>query len=251
MKPNSQANTPANNGGQILEIQLAAIVVITAALASIMTIDDPAFAADCRSSPAPGIDWQDCRKRNLILAGSNLRSARLARADFTSSDLRRTTLGSADFTKSYLVRAMFDQSTAPKANFENSLGYRTSFVGADLEGANFEGAEMQRADFSGASLINVRFEKSELGRVNFAGADITGANFAHANLARTDFRQAIFNGPLVFKGAHLFLTQFEGVDLSDAIGLAQWQIDMSCGNEGTKLPHDLLPGPDWPCEADN
>ena len=34
----------------------------------------------------------------------------------------------------------------------------------------------------------------------------------------------------------LFLTRIEGLDLSAATGLAQWQIDMSCGDGNTKLP---------------
>ena len=107
---------------------------------------------------------------------------------------------------------------------------------------------MQRADFSNAILINTNFSKAELGRVNFSGAKITGIVFTHANLARTDLRNTDFTGAIDFTNARLFLTRIEGVDLSNATGLAQWQIDMSCGDMTTKLPQKLLPSSSWPCE---
>lgn len=229
---------------------LTAPVMAAIALAGMIAAQEPAFAANCQASPSPGVDWQDCQKRSLVLKGLDLTGARFEKADLGSTDFRDTTLKSADFTKSYLVRAAFDHATAPGADFEKVLGYRTSFVGADLGGANFTGAEMQRADFSSANLVNVSFAKSELGRADFAGANITGTDFTHANLARTDFRKAVFDGPISFTGAHLFLTRFEGVNLSDAVGLAQWQIDMSCGDGNTRLPGNLSPGADWPCELD-
>jgi len=241
------------HGGKITVSRFGLTMTVVAALALAGTIatEKPAFATNCQDFPSPGVDWQDCQKRSIILKGLDLTGAKFERADLSSTDFRETTLKSADFIKSYLVRAAFDRSTAPGANFEKALGYRTSFVGADLDGANFTSAEMQRADFSGANLANVSFAKSELGRADFTGANLTGTDFTHANLARTDFRKALFDGSITFTGAHLFLTRFEGVNLSEAIGLAQWQIDMSCGDEKTKLPKNLSPGAGWPCEFDD
>lgn len=217
--------------------------------ALLMLAPTPVFA-DCNSRPSDGVDWSGCRKRNLMLDGSSLKGANLGDADFTSTDLRGTQLEGADFSKATLVRSMVDNSKATGANFEKAVGFRTSFVKAELAGAKFAKSEMQRADFSGANLTGADFEKSELGRAIFTGAWIDGAVFRFANLARADLRSARFSGPLELRGAFLFRTMIEGVDLSNAVGLAQWQIDMACGNDSTKLPSDLTAPSGWPCAAE-
>lgn len=208
----------------------------------------PASAADCNADPKAGIDWSGCRKRNLIIGGTDLVGANLSETDFTSTDLRKSGLDGADLSKANLLRSMLDASKAAGANFEKAIGFRTSFVGTDLTSARFAKSEMQRADFTGAALANVDFEKSELGRAIFTGADINGTNFAYANVARADFRNARFDTPINFTGAYFFLTRIEGVDLSQAIGLQQWQIDMSCGDPSTKLPEGIKLPEGWPCE---
>jgi uncharacterized protein YjbI with pentapeptide repeats len=209
---------------------------------------DAASAGDCGASAGVGVDWQECRKRNLMLDGTDLTGSKLASTDFTSTDLRSTVLVGSDLSKSALARAMLDKSQAQGANFEKALGYRTSFVEADLAGANFVKSEMQRADFTGANLTDASFEKSELGRVNFSNADINGTNFRFANLARADFRSAKFETSIDFTGAFLYQTRFESVDLSNALGLSQWQVDMTCGDAATKLPANVTTPTDWPCE---
>jgi len=206
--------------------------------------------AKCHSSAAPGVDWQGCRKRNLILKGSDLSGAKLAGTDFTATDLRDTKLTTADLTKATMVRASLNGAEAEGANFSKLLGYRTSFVGANLKNASFVRAELTRANFTDVDLTNVNFEKADLGKVIFKGASLTGANFRFVNLSRTDFRASNFTGPIDFTGAYLFLTRFEGVDLGEAKGLEQWQFDLSCGDDKTTLPAGLeapagLPCPDY------
>jgi uncharacterized protein YjbI with pentapeptide repeats len=225
----------------VLRVFPAIAAVVPFALAS------PAAAVNCGASPQAGVNWQDCRKRNLMLDGVDLSRANLVEADFSSTDLRDTKLAASDFSKAALARAMLDNSDAAGANFEKALGYRTSFVNANLENANFNKAEMQRADFTDAVLTSADFEKSELGRVNFSGADINGTNFDYANLARADFRAAKFDTPIAFAGAYLYQTRIEGVDLSQATGLMQWQIDLACGDAATKLPQGLEAPAGWPC----
>jgi len=210
----------------------------------------PAAAADCSADPASSIDWAGCRKRNLMLNRSDLTGANLSDVDFTSTDLRDSNLDGADLSKANLLRSMIDNSKAAGANFEKAIGFRTSFVKTDLTSARFAKSEMQRADFTGASLTNVDFEKSELGRAIFSNADINGTNFRFANIARADFRNARFDTPIEFTGAFFYLTRIEGVDLSQATGLAQWQVDMSCGDGATKLPEGLTGSQDWPCEEE-
>ncbi len=142
---------------------------------------------------------------------------------------------------------MVDNSNATKANFEKAVGFRTSFANSDLSDAIFTKSEMQRADFTSANLTNVDFEKSELGRAVFADAKIDGVVFRFANLARADFRGSRFSGPLDFQGAYFYRTRIDGVDLSQAVGIAQWQIDLSCGDGKTKLPGGLAAPSGWPC----
>ncbi len=225
-------------------------VLTAATLWSLSAIAGPttAIALDCSADPAPRVDWTQCRKRNLILTGSDLTGAKLNETDFTSTDLRGTVLEGADLSKSTLLRSSLSGVKAAGANFEKAVGFRTTFAGTDLSGADFAKSEMQRADFSKAILTDVDFEKSELGRAVFAGADINGTNFRFANLARADLRGAVFTTPLDFTSAYFYRTVIEGVDLSQAVGLAQWQIDMSCGNADTALPPDMKASQDWPCQ---
>lgn len=214
----------------------------------LMLLAAPALAeGDCDASPADGVNWSECRKRNLLLNGSELSGANLAGADFSSSDLRKSQLKSAVFEKAALARAMLDGSNAAGANFEKALGYRTSFVEADLAGARFAKSEMQRADFKDAILTGADFEKSELGRVMFTGAEINGTKFSFSNLARADFRGAVFDTPIDFTSAYFYRTRLEGMDLSKATGIVQWQIDLACGDPQTKLPAGIVAPTTWPC----
>ncbi len=203
--------------------------------------------ADCHSSAAPGVDWQGCRKRNLILKGADLSGAKLAGTDFTATDLRDTKLTAADLTKATMMRSYLDGAEAEGANFDTLHGYRTSFAGARLKDATFVKAEMTRANFTDADLTNVNFEKADLGRAKFNGAELTGTNFPFVNLSRADFRGSRFTGSIDFTGAYFFLTRIEGVDLGQAGGLVQMQIDMACGDEATQLPAGLVAPPHWPC----
>ena len=210
-------------------------------------LGNAAHNADCHSSAAPGVDWQGCRKRNLVLKGYDFSGANFAGTDFTATDLRDTTLTAADLTKAMMVRSYLDGSQAEGAKFDTVMGYRTSFVGVNLKNATFVKAEMTRADFTDADLTNVTFEKADLGRAKFKGASLTGTNFPFANLSRADFHGSSFTGSIDFTGAYMFLTRIEGVDLGEAKGLEQRQIDLSCGNDRTQLPAGLTPSANWPC----
>ena len=53
-----------------------------------------------------------------------------------------------------------------------------------------------------------------------------------------------------FSGAYMLRTRFEGADLSQAKGLIQQQIEISCGDDKTKLPNDLQRPAAWPCAED-
>ena len=206
----------------------------------------PAFA-ECSDSPDKKVDWQGCRKRNLMLTDTNLEAANLKETNFTSTDMRNSHFDKADFFKAVLIRVAFDDSSAKNANFEKAIGYRVSFRRTDLTEANFKKSEMQRVDFSGSRLTNVNFSKSEVGRTLYIEAILGNNDFSFANVSRADFRKAIINGPIEFGGAFFFQTRFEGVDLTKTTGLQQWQINMACGDTKTKLPPGLNAPASWPC----
>lgn len=210
----------------------------------------PALAADCGSTASPGLDWSECKKRNIMLQGSNLESANLVGTDFDATDLSGTNLKSANLEKASLVRAWLTGAHAENANFAKIEAYRSSFANVSATGASFTGAELQRGNFSGARLTNADFEKAELGRANFQKAELTGTSFSLANLSRADLRNATFEGPIAFDRAFMYLTRIEGLDLSAATGLEQAQVDLACGDQSTKLPPGLKAPTDWPCATD-
>ncbi len=170
-------------------VKLAALMVVG------MAFSLPGAAmADCSDSAGPNVNWSECRKRNLMLDGTDLSGAVLSGADLSSTDLRKSVLDGVSLEKAQLDRAMMDGSKAQKANFEKAQGVRSSFVGTNLAGANFTKSEMQRADFTDANLSGVNFEKSELARAMFTGADLSGVSFSYANIARADLRGAKISG---------------------------------------------------------
>ncbi|MVA98127.1 pentapeptide repeat-containing protein [Nitratireductor sp. CAU 1489] len=206
-----------------------------------------AQAADCRSAPAPGIDWRDCNKSNLILKDADLEGAALVDTDFSETDLRGARLVSANLEKATLLRASLAGASAEKANFGKVEAYRSDLSGLSAENASFASAELQRSRFNNARLAGADFQKAELGRAEFSGSALANNSFALANLSRADFRGATMEGPVDFAGAFLFLTRFEGVDLGAATGLRQEQIDIACGDAATLLPDGLMTPRDWPC----
>lgn len=210
----------------------------------------PSLAANCKAYAGPGVDWQECDKNGLMLGGSDFSGANLFGTDFSATDLRGSNLEGANLEKAVLLRSSLAGAKAKKANFARIEAYRTNFSGIAADGASFASAELQRADFSGAQLTGANFEKAELGRANFADAVITGSGFALANLSRADLSGAGFEGSIDFTGAFMFLTRIEGLDLSTATGLEQWQVDLACGNGDTRLPAGLATPANWPCTFD-
>lgn len=204
--------------------------------------------AGCTDDPVKGVNWEGCRKRNLMLSGTNMTEANLRKANLTSTDMRGSQFDGADFRKAELIRVAFDNSSAKGAVFEKAVGHRVSFKSTDLTKAIFRKSEMQRVDFSGSRLTGADFSKAEAGRTRFDEAIMGDNDFSFANVARADFRTAILNGNINFESAYFYRTRIEGVDLDKFDGLVQWQIDMACGNDDTKLPSGLKKPGSWPCD---
>lgn len=203
--------------------------------------------ADCRAAAAPGINWEDCDRKLLVLRGSDLSGANLVETNLTSTDLRESNLIEANLEKATLFRASLAGSKATGARFDRIEAYRADFSNLDATGASFGSAEMQRAKLNNSMLANTDFTKADLGRAQLDGADISGSRFSLANLARADFRGTTSNAALDFDRAFMFLARLEGVDLSTATGITQAQVDIACGDDATVLPAGLTKPAGWPC----
>jgi uncharacterized protein YjbI with pentapeptide repeats len=97
-------------------------------------------------------------------------------------------------------------------------------------------------------LVGANLEKAELGRAVLVNADLGNVNLRNAYLARADLRGARLAGADL-SGAEFYLADLRGADLSQATGLAQSQLNETCGNETTKLPPDIDPPAAWPCAS--
>ena len=226
-------------------VSVAAMLLLT-----IFGFGSSALAAHCRGWPEPGVNWSECNKSRLMLAGADLEGANLFGANFTMTDLRDANLRLANLEKTKLVRASLAGASARKTTFARAEAYRASFFRFSARDVSFEGAELQRSDFGQADLVRVNFEKSELGRAKFGGAKLEDVRFSRANLSRADFSGASFAGVSAFDRSVFFLTRIEGADLSAATGLRQSQIDTACGDASTKLPPGLSVPASWPCMFD-
>ena len=203
--------------------------------------------AGCDDSAGPGVVWEKCRKRNIIMDGTDFSEANLSNSDFTSSDLRGSTFDNANLEKVTLLRASLSGSSAKNANFEGALAPRVDFSDSDLENANFEKSEVYRSDFSNSNLTNGNFSKAEMARVDFAVDNLSGSSFQFTNLARADLSEADLGTGIDLEGSYLYLTDITGLDLTNSTGLQQWQIDLSCGDGDTKLPEGVSVPTKWPC----
>lgn len=237
--------------GQRLEVATGLGMLTLSAAFLLVSSGNALRAADCGSVAAPGLDWSKCSKTNIMLPNSDLHDANLAGAHFDSTDLSNTNLTSANLEKATLVRAWLKNVHADGANFKRIEAYRSDFSNASANGASFANAELQRAEFGGAQLNNADFQKAELGRADFDKAILSGVNFSFANLSRATLAGAVMQGPVSFSGAFMYLTRIEGLDLSNATGLQQAQINLACGDNTTKLPSWLSAPSVWPCPPDD
>lgn len=210
----------------------------------------PAAEAGCSDSPSAGIDWSGCRKRNLILSGYDFSDGNLNKADLFASDMRETKMVGTDLTRAIMTRVNISESILTRANLSKVDGGRMVLHDVELTDSSFEKAELFRADFSRSNLTNANLNKTELGRANFSESNLTGAQITFTNLARANFKDAILVGTDLGR-SWTYLTQFEGVDLSQVSNLSQQQLNLSCGNSDTKLPAGLTAPAKWPCGSDD
>jgi len=120
--------------------------------------------------------------------------------------------------------------------------FQADFGGLELNAPNFAGARLRQADFSLSTMSGARLAGADLRDVEgygavLTGADLSGADLSNASLVGTYLRGANLRGAIL-KGANL-----AGADLTGAKGLAQSQLNLSCGDEATRLPAGLTVPP--------
>ena len=232
---------------------LTVLVAGLGGAAAYLAIQSPPYSteawAGCDEQARPGVQWEDCRKRNLIMQGTDFSGANMARSDLSSSDLRQIKLNKADLQKANLTRASLMGAEAKNVNFTGVSGNRIDFSEGNYSNSVFLKAEISRANFKNSDLSNADLSKAELSRVTFVAANLSGVNFNFSSLARADLRNSTFEEPFSLKGAFLYRARIEGLDLSNVKGLAEWQVEMACGDENTKLPAGISRPQNWPCSA--
>jgi uncharacterized protein YjbI with pentapeptide repeats len=117
-------------------------------------------------------------------------------------------------------------------------GYRANFCEADLGRAVLNEAMLAGANFAKAKLQNARLEQANLTRANFSEAQLQGANLDNAMLHLAILHKAILHDASL-QHAMLFQANLQGADLRNVKGLTQYQINMACMDQHTKLPPDL------------
>ncbi len=123
-------------------------------------------------------------------------------------------------------------------NPKKSDDSRANFCVADLSGADFDMAMLAGANFRKSKL-----QRAKLTRANLTGADFTEAQLQRANLANAMLHSAVFENVRLesasLQDAMLYLANLKGVDLRKVKGLTQYQINMACLDQYTKLPQGL------------
>lgn len=208
--------------------------------------------ADCSDTAGANVDWQNCRKRNLIIDNFDFSGANFTRTDLSASDLRNSNFSNAIFVKTNLVRASLSGSQAKDANFESVVASRTDFSNGDYQNANFSKAEISRSNFANSNLQNANLSKADFSRVNFSNANLQGVDISFTNISRANLTNIKIDESFTLTGSYMFLTNISGLDLSNLKGLnmKQWQVDMACGDDTTKLSSRLNRPTHWPCEFD-
>lgn len=113
--------------------------------------------ADCAASASAEVSWQGCDKRWAVLAGADLRDARLDGVRLDGADLRRADL-----------------------RYANLRG--ASLRGVNLGGAKLIGADLTKADLTGADLSEAVLDY----------ATLSGAHLSGVRLFRTRFGKAVW-----------------------------------------------------------
>lgn len=140
----------------------------------------------------------------------NLNDINLVGADLSQVDLRDSSLILANLNGAYL-----DGANARCVNF----------TGATLIGAHLERAQLDDSLFKKATPVRTRTPQGSLARADLSKTYLIGTEFNSISLAGTNFTGARFEN-----------VRFENVDLTEAVGLTQKQLEGACKEGDVRLP---------------
>lgn len=170
-----------------------------------------------------------------FMAGARLRNAVLDEMAFESFELSKVDLSEASLQSTNLTSSKLKKATLVSADFRGAILRRAKLHYADLTGANLQGVNLFKAKLRGAILERATLGVCDKPKVDAAtGEQYIGALPRSANCRGADFRGADF------RDASLC-----GVDLTEAIGLSQEQLNSAHGDESTKLPKYLKMPKNW------
>lgn len=204
--------------------------------------------AGCNSSAGAGVDWSGCRKMNKYLQETDLSGANFERTNLSRSNLKASKLVKAKMHKADLSKTVLRDAILTEADLSGVVGMRAYMDRAQLKSADLTKAELFRANLNSADLSGANLTGTQLGRAILSGAKLDNATANFANLARADLRGASLDGT-DFTQAYFYRTKLEGVDLSRTKGLKREQLELSCGNDETKLPPGVDRPVSWPCST--
>src|SRR6478609_7682987 len=84
----------------------------------------------CQAEPRPRIDWEDCTKAQLLLAGSDLTEAILTSATLTGTDLSRSKMNGTKLDGTEISRTRLIDADLTGATLAKAIGWRADFTGA-------------------------------------------------------------------------------------------------------------------------
>jgi uncharacterized protein YjbI with pentapeptide repeats len=142
---------------------------------------------------------------------TDLRRAKLNKANLTGADLSDANLTGADLSDANLTGADLAYSKLVKAAMFNATLSGSSLVSVDAENAGLIEADLREADlrrgfFGGAQFMSSNLHKAFLFEANLSDADLSHTNLSGADLSHTNL-----------SGADLSHTNLSGANLSGSI----------------------------------
>ena len=138
---------------------IAILIVLVVAVSLIVPKSDIEILPNCKSTPAPNINWSNCRFEKAIFSNSDLQGATLRNVFMAGANLQASNLSNADIAYANLSQ--------------------TNLKGARMDGADLRGANLRKADIRRASLVGADLSFSDLTEANLAGANLEGANLSN------------------------------------------------------------------------
>jgi uncharacterized protein YjbI with pentapeptide repeats len=135
---------------------------------------------------AVGADLDDYDLRNTCWDRSDLRGARMARADLSDTTFAGSRLTQANLDGVAAQGARFNQADLALANLSRADLRNANFLAADLATATLEGTDLRDADLLGTNLRNALLLGADLSGANVLNADFSGAVLSGANLATVE-----------------------------------------------------------------